>query len=140
MKIDSASNQDIECFIDLLLYYTAREFTAPEKRSASSEKSASFFAPSLIQGGIVAHANNNSLRFGQPVPSFFFPQAHATGPDVVFYIRVEDNMFPVFVQHLQTLSSTRSRLRKSWAMWPNPAVMEASKNTWNGLSSAMPYD
>ncbi|KAK3821624.1 MAG: hypothetical protein J3Q66DRAFT_154282 [Benniella sp.] len=45
-----------------------------------------------------AHAKNNSLRQGQPVPPFFFPKAKPSGPDIVFYIRVKDNLFPVFVQ------------------------------------------
>ncbi|KAG0271706.1 hypothetical protein BGZ97_011179, partial [Linnemannia gamsii] len=45
-----------------------------------------------------AHINTNSLRQGQPVPPFFFPKAKPSGPDIVFYIRVKDKLFPVFVQ------------------------------------------
>ncbi|KAK3812091.1 MAG: hypothetical protein J3Q66DRAFT_390536 [Benniella sp.] len=45
-----------------------------------------------------AHAKNKSLRQGQPVPPFFFPKAKPSGPDIVFYIRVKGNLFPVFVQ------------------------------------------
>ncbi|KAF9115634.1 hypothetical protein BGX30_006203 [Mortierella sp. GBA39] len=45
-----------------------------------------------------AHVNTNSLRQGQPVPPFFFPKANPSGPDIVFYIRVKDRLFPVFVQ------------------------------------------
>ncbi|KAK3837903.1 MAG: hypothetical protein JOS17DRAFT_813667 [Linnemannia elongata] len=45
-----------------------------------------------------AHINTNSLRQGQPVPPFFFPKVKSSGPDIVFYIRVKDKLFPVFVQ------------------------------------------
>ncbi|KAG0314716.1 hypothetical protein BGZ99_007884 [Dissophora globulifera] len=34
-----------------------------------------------------AHINNNSEQDGQPVPPFFFPEEHVSGPDVVFVIR-----------------------------------------------------
>ncbi|KAF9158920.1 hypothetical protein DFQ26_007100, partial [Actinomortierella ambigua] len=45
-----------------------------------------------------AHANNGSSRRGGAVPPFFFPKANPSGPDIVFYIRVEKKLFPVFVQ------------------------------------------
>ncbi|KAK3815348.1 MAG: hypothetical protein J3Q66DRAFT_344412, partial [Benniella sp.] len=45
-----------------------------------------------------AHAKNKSLRQDQSVPPFFFPKAKPSGPDIVFYIRVNGNLFPVFVQ------------------------------------------
>ncbi|KAF9536712.1 hypothetical protein EC957_009923 [Mortierella hygrophila] len=45
-----------------------------------------------------AHVNNGSVRHGRAVPPFFFPKAKPTGPDIVFYIRVKDGLFPVFVQ------------------------------------------
>ncbi|KAG0045171.1 hypothetical protein BGZ83_009586 [Gryganskiella cystojenkinii] len=45
-----------------------------------------------------AHANNNSVRQGQPVPAFFFPEAKPSGPDMVFYIRVKESLVPVFLQ------------------------------------------
>ncbi|KAG0253674.1 hypothetical protein BGZ95_006249 [Linnemannia exigua] len=45
-----------------------------------------------------AHVNKGSSRRGGAVPSFFFPKAKPSGPDIVFYIRVKDRLFPVFVQ------------------------------------------
>ncbi|KAG0220948.1 hypothetical protein BGW41_007392, partial [Actinomortierella wolfii] len=34
-----------------------------------------------------AHVNNNSELHGQPVPPFFYPEEHLSGPDVVFVVR-----------------------------------------------------
>ncbi|KAG0350953.1 hypothetical protein BGX24_007976, partial [Mortierella sp. AD032] len=34
-----------------------------------------------------AHVNNNSEQDGQPVPPFFYPDEHVSGPDVVFVLR-----------------------------------------------------
>ncbi|KAG9070381.1 hypothetical protein KI688_009718 [Linnemannia hyalina] len=45
-----------------------------------------------------AHVNNNSMRSDQTVPPFFFPKAKPSGPDIVFYIRVQAAIIPVFVQ------------------------------------------
>ncbi|KAF9111603.1 hypothetical protein BGX30_007556, partial [Mortierella sp. GBA39] len=45
-----------------------------------------------------AHVNNNSMRNDQTVPPFFFPKAKPSGPDIVFYIRVQAGIIPVFVQ------------------------------------------
>ncbi|KAG0350789.1 hypothetical protein BGZ54_003640 [Gamsiella multidivaricata] len=45
-----------------------------------------------------AHINKSSMRLGQPVPPFFFPKARTSGPDIVFFIRAKQNMFPVFMQ------------------------------------------
>ncbi|KAG0043659.1 hypothetical protein BGZ83_011149 [Gryganskiella cystojenkinii] len=45
-----------------------------------------------------SHANNNSLMQGQLVPPFFFPKPKPSGPDIVFYIRINGNLVPVFLQ------------------------------------------
>ncbi|KAF9115317.1 hypothetical protein BGX30_006319 [Mortierella sp. GBA39] len=45
-----------------------------------------------------AHVNNNSMRSEQTVPPFFFPKVKPSGPDIVFYIRVQAGIIPVFVQ------------------------------------------
>ncbi|KAG0269439.1 hypothetical protein DFQ27_003564 [Actinomortierella ambigua] len=34
-----------------------------------------------------AHINRNSEQDGQPVPPFFYPEEHVSGPDVVFVVR-----------------------------------------------------
>ncbi|ORX95394.1 hypothetical protein K493DRAFT_337378 [Basidiobolus meristosporus CBS 931.73] len=51
-----------------------------------------------MQQFMEAHVNNNSTRGGKSVPPFYFPKAKPSGPDMVFYIRVNGNLFPVFVQ------------------------------------------
>ncbi|KAF9536251.1 hypothetical protein EC957_011851 [Mortierella hygrophila] len=45
-----------------------------------------------------AHVENNSKKGGQDIPPFYFPAPHISGPDVVFYIKIGGNIFPVFVQ------------------------------------------
>ncbi|KAG9063839.1 hypothetical protein KI688_003951 [Linnemannia hyalina] len=45
-----------------------------------------------------AHVHNNSMRSDQTVPTFFFPKAKPSGPDIVFYIRVQAAIIPFFVQ------------------------------------------
>ncbi|KAF9176639.1 hypothetical protein BGZ51_000167, partial [Haplosporangium sp. Z 767] len=45
-----------------------------------------------------AHVNQKSTHGGKAVPPFYFPKAKPSGPDIVFYIRVDNNLFPVFVQ------------------------------------------
>ncbi|KAF9907382.1 hypothetical protein BX616_000423, partial [Lobosporangium transversale] len=46
-----------------------------------------------------AHVNNNSKRNSVPVAPFFFPKPKPSGPDLVFFIRVDnERIFPVFVQ------------------------------------------
>ncbi|KAG0204754.1 hypothetical protein BGX33_008289 [Mortierella sp. NVP41] len=47
-----------------------------------------------------AHIINNSKHDDQVVPPFYFPVPQVSGPDIIFYIRVKDKMFPVFV-HLK---------------------------------------
>ncbi|KAF9924655.1 hypothetical protein BGZ67_009152, partial [Mortierella alpina] len=46
-----------------------------------------------------AHVNHQSLRNKMPVPPFFFPKSKPSGPDLVFFIRIDGRrMVPVFVQ------------------------------------------
>ncbi|KAF9965237.1 hypothetical protein BGZ70_005179 [Mortierella alpina] len=52
-----------------------------------------------------AHVNKNSLRDDEPVPPFFYPEEHLSGPDIVFVVRFSgpdsasgDIVCPVFVQ------------------------------------------
>ncbi|KAG0068454.1 hypothetical protein BGZ89_004695 [Linnemannia elongata] len=45
-----------------------------------------------------AHLYNSSMRDDRAVPPFFFPKAKPSGPNIVFIIRVKENLFPVFVQ------------------------------------------
>ena len=46
-----------------------------------------------------AHANHRSVLNDKPVPPFFFPKAKPSGPDLVFFIKIDDcRIVPVFVQ------------------------------------------
>jgi hypothetical protein len=69
-----------------------------------------------------AHINTNSLRHGQPVSPFFFPKAKASGPDIVFYIRVKDKLFPVFVHTYTHLPSRCSSSLSSVALYLPPSA------------------
>ncbi|KAG0009945.1 hypothetical protein BGZ80_001910 [Entomortierella chlamydospora] len=46
-----------------------------------------------------AHVNYQSTRNNLPVAPFFFPKSKPSGPDLVFFIRIDgDRVIPVFVQ------------------------------------------
>ena len=45
-----------------------------------------------------AHVENGSKREDQDVPPFYFPAPHVSGPDIVFYVKINGNIYPVFVQ------------------------------------------
>ncbi|KAF8924145.1 hypothetical protein BGZ47_004184, partial [Haplosporangium gracile] len=45
-----------------------------------------------------AHVKNGSKREAQDIPPFYFPAPHISGPDIVFYVKINGNVCPVFVQ------------------------------------------
>ncbi|KAH7028688.1 hypothetical protein BKA57DRAFT_511480 [Linnemannia elongata] len=46
-----------------------------------------------------AHVNHGSTRKNMPVAPFFFPKSNLSGPDLVFFIRIDDaRLVPIFVQ------------------------------------------
>ncbi|KAG0076743.1 hypothetical protein BGZ90_008266 [Linnemannia elongata] len=45
-----------------------------------------------------AHYNHGSMRGGSTVPPFYYPKASKSGPDIVFVLRMGDQLYPVFVQ------------------------------------------
>ncbi|KAG0265886.1 hypothetical protein BGZ95_003186 [Linnemannia exigua] len=45
-----------------------------------------------------AHVENGSKREDQNVPPFYFPAPHISGPDIVFYVRINGALYPGFVQ------------------------------------------
>ncbi|KAG0277069.1 hypothetical protein BGZ97_009969, partial [Linnemannia gamsii] len=57
-----------------------------------------------------AHVNHQSTRNNKPVAPFFFPKPKPSGPDLLFFIRINGRgMVPVFVQmKLHQSSSTFS--------------------------------
>ncbi|KAF9557893.1 hypothetical protein EC968_007407, partial [Mortierella alpina] len=55
-----------------------------------------------------AHVKNQSTRENKPVPPFFFPKSKPSGPDLVFFIRIDGRkIVPVFVQMKLRHSSTK---------------------------------
>jgi hypothetical protein len=56
-----------------------------------------------------AHVNNGSKREEQDIPAFYFPAPHISGPDIVFYINTNGNVYPVFVQFLLLLTNIPQR-------------------------------
>jgi hypothetical protein len=45
-----------------------------------------------------AHAENNSKQGDQDIPPFYFPAPHVSGPDIIFFVKINDCIYPVFVQ------------------------------------------
>lgn len=46
-----------------------------------------------------AHVNHGSTRNNMPVAPFFFPKSNPSGPDLVFFLRIDGaRLVPVFVQ------------------------------------------
>lgn len=51
-----------------------------------------------LQEFMDAHVNLNSTKDCRTIPPFFFPKAKPSGPDIIFFIRINSNLFPIFVQ------------------------------------------
>ncbi|KAF9408340.1 hypothetical protein BGZ94_002347 [Podila epigama] len=45
-----------------------------------------------------AHYHNKSRKDGCMVPPFFYPEQSRSGPDIVFVLRINNELYPVFVQ------------------------------------------
>ncbi|KAF9316612.1 hypothetical protein BGZ91_005521 [Linnemannia elongata] len=45
-----------------------------------------------------AHYNHDSMRGSSTVPPFYYPKTSKSGPDIVFVLRMGDQLYPVFVQ------------------------------------------
>ncbi|KAF8943395.1 hypothetical protein BGZ47_005469 [Haplosporangium gracile] len=80
--------------------------------------------PALLQGTthammsleefMDAHVNHQSMRNDMPVPPFFFPCHNPSGPDMVFFIRIDDcKVIPVFVQ-MKLHQSSAILCKKLW--------------------------
>ncbi|KAF9546186.1 hypothetical protein BGW38_009668, partial [Lunasporangiospora selenospora] len=67
-------------------------FTEQQSKLAISHKNISTHA------FMEAHAKNGSKREDQDIPPFYFPAPHISGPDIVFYVKINGNVYPVFVQ------------------------------------------
>ncbi|KAG0326401.1 hypothetical protein BG004_002986 [Podila humilis] len=45
-----------------------------------------------------AHVESGSRLCDQSIPPFYFPAPHVSGPDIVFYVKINEKLYPVFVQ------------------------------------------
>ncbi|KAF9276057.1 hypothetical protein BGZ68_010295 [Mortierella alpina] len=61
-----------------------------------------------------AHVKHQSTRKNTPVPPFFFPKSKPSGPDLVFFIRIDGcRIVPVFVQ-MKLRDSSAKLYNKLW--------------------------
>ncbi|KAI8360926.1 hypothetical protein B0O80DRAFT_145835 [Mortierella sp. GBAus27b] len=61
-----------------------------------------------------AHVNHQSTRNNKPVAPFFFPKTKPSGPDLVFFIRIDGvRVVPVFVQ-MKLHQGTSNFSEKDW--------------------------
>lgn len=45
-----------------------------------------------------AHYNHGARKGDFTVPPFYYPESSQSGPDIVFVLRIDDQLYPVFVQ------------------------------------------
>jgi len=61
-----------------------------------------------------AHVNHGSTRNNMPVAPFFFPKFKPSGPDLLFFIRIDvARIIPVFVQN-EAASGSSNFSEKDW--------------------------
>ncbi|KFH62064.1 hypothetical protein MVEG_12218 [Podila verticillata NRRL 6337] len=44
-----------------------------------------------------AHIENGSKQSDQDISPFYFPAPYVSGPNIVFYVKINGNVYPVFV-------------------------------------------
>ncbi|KAF9105154.1 hypothetical protein BGX27_009785 [Mortierella sp. AM989] len=49
-------------------------------------------------GFMEAHAKCNSTQGDSTIPPFYFPSPQVSGPDIIFFVRINEEVIPVFVQ------------------------------------------
>jgi len=45
-----------------------------------------------------AYYHHGSRRGGRAVPPFYYPEPSLSGPDIVFVLKIDDQLYSVFVQ------------------------------------------
>ncbi|OAQ35724.1 hypothetical protein K457DRAFT_27398 [Linnemannia elongata AG-77] len=75
-----------------------------------------------MKGFMDAHIYNGSMRDDRAVPPFFFPKAKPSGPDIVFIIRVKENLLPVFVQLKLRQTLATSAIKAALKTMSAPAI------------------
>ncbi|KAI8057141.1 hypothetical protein BDF22DRAFT_227367 [Syncephalis plumigaleata] len=51
-----------------------------------------------IQQFMKAHVENGSKQDDPYIPPFYFPAPHVTGPDIIFFVKIKNKIYPCFVQ------------------------------------------
>ncbi|KAF9346583.1 hypothetical protein BGX26_001887 [Mortierella sp. AD094] len=80
--------------------------------------------PDSLADFMKAHVENRSKRGDQDIPPFYFPAPHVSGPDIVFYIKINDRVYPVFVQLKLRQVLEGSDIEKALATVSSHAVQE----------------
>ncbi|KAI9236014.1 MAG: hypothetical protein BYD32DRAFT_35719 [Podila humilis] len=79
------------------------------------------------------HVENDSKQGNQDILPFYFPAPHVSGPDIVFYVRINEKIYPCFVQlKLQQVlegSDVEKRFQPS-AATPCKRKWKRSKRRW----------
>ncbi|KAG0280984.1 hypothetical protein BGZ96_001335 [Linnemannia gamsii] len=71
-----------------------------------------------------AHVENGSKQGDQDIPPFYFPAPHVSGPDIVFYVKINGNVYPVFVQLKLRQVLVASDAEKALATVSSRAIQE----------------
>ncbi|KAF9086006.1 hypothetical protein BGX29_001654 [Mortierella sp. GBA35] len=74
-----------------------------------------------------AHVENNSKQGDQDIPPFYFPAPHVSGPDVIFFVKINGNMYPCFVQLKLRQVLEASDVEKALATVSSHAILEKMK-------------
>ncbi|KAF9082713.1 hypothetical protein BGX29_003655, partial [Mortierella sp. GBA35] len=69
-----------------------------------------------------AHVENNSKQEDQDIPPFYFPAPHVSGPDIIFFVKINGNIYPCFIQLRQVLEA--SDAEKALATVSSHAIQE----------------
>jgi len=74
-----------------------------------------------------AHVENGSKQGDQDIPPFYFPAPHVSGPDIVFFVRINGNIYPCFVQLKLRQVLEGSDVEKALATVSSHAMQEKMK-------------
>ncbi|KAF9900009.1 hypothetical protein EC991_008034 [Linnemannia zychae] len=70
------------------------------------------------------HVKSRSKKSDQDIPPFYFPAPHVFGPDIVFYVMINGNVIPVFVQLKLRQVLLASDVKKALATVSSRAIQE----------------
>ena len=89
-----------------------------------------------------AHYKHSLRRGDSTVPPFYYPESSPSGPDIAFVLRIDDQLYPVFVQnkclagiHPGDVEKARLTVRETGLKGhlPNLAtITKTSREGWDG--------